>query len=298
MPMTERSIFANLNRDADGIATACYGPYTLKSAFQPILRETSEGIFSLEAIEGLVRVECDGALVSPADFFDLVPQDDRPMVDSLCRSLHILNAGHLNRPDAVLLVNSQPGLFQSAHAIRQEVDRMRLAAYEAALAPSSIACEIRDLPGDETDAAADLSGQLHDAGFLVAIDEYAAGDGDLARLARLAPDLLKFDPIWLQRFGRQPTAAALLRVIVAQLEREGIRPIVANIGEAWQMELCREIGMPLMQGYLLARPQLAPTSFGLDFPDPNDTAMAGSAALPNEAVAPTRSRRAFGRRTG
>ncbi|SOC45834.1 EAL domain-containing protein (putative c-di-GMP-specific phosphodiesterase class I) [Rhizobium subbaraonis] len=294
--MTERSIFANLNRDADGIATACYGPYTLKSAFQPILRETSEGMFSLEAIEGLVRVECDGALVAPADFLALVPQDDRPMVDSLCRSLHILNAGSLCKPDAVLLVNSQPGLFRSAHAIRQEIDRMRLAAHEAALAPSSIACEIRELPDDD-DAAAHLSRHLHDAGFLVAIDGYAAQDGDLARLARLAPDLLKFDPIWVQRFGRQPTAAALLRVIVAQLEREGIRPIVANIEEAWQMELCREIGMPLMQGYLLARPQLAPTSFGLDFPDPDETAMGGPATLPNEA-APTRGRRSFGRRTG
>lgn len=297
MPMTERSIFANLNREADGIATASYGPYTLKSAFQPILRETSEGIFSLEAIEGLVRVECDGALVAPADFLALVPQDDRAMVDSLCRSLHILNAGSLCKPHAVLLVNSQPGLYQSDHAIRQEIDRMRLAAHEAELAPSSIACEIRELPHDENGSAAHLSRHLHDAGFLVAIDGYAAQDGDLARLSRLAPDLLKFDPIWVQRFGRQPTAAALLRVIVAQLEREGIRPIVSSIEEAWQMELCREIGMPLMQGYLLARPQLAPTSFGLDFPGPEETPMGGPATLPNEAAA-TRGRRAFGRRAG
>ncbi len=292
--MIERSIFANISRDADGTTTARYGHYILQSALQPILRETSEGRLELEAVEGLVRASCEGALVPPADFFALVPEEDRPMVDSLCRSLHILNAGQIARKDLTLLVNSQPGLYRSPHAIRQEVDRMRLAAHEAGMTPARIACEIREWPDDDPDALTQFARQLHDANFLVAIDEYAATDDDIARLARLSPDLLKFDPIWVKRFAEGSAGSGLMRVVVARLEREGIRPIVTNIEEPWQAEFCREIGMPLMQGYLLARPQVAPTSFELDFPEEQAPPAPGHAA--HEARAYRASPR-FGRRT-
>lgn len=265
--MIERSIFANLSRDAGGTAAASYGRYVLHSALQPILRETAQGVLELEAIEGLVRIDCDGAPVAPVDFFALVDEADRAMVDSLCRSLHILNAGHMRRRDVTLLVNMQPGLFQSPHAMRQEVDRMRLAAHEAGLSPQRIACEIRERPEDDPQVLADFAMHLHEANFLVAIDEYAATDRDLDRLSRLKPDILKFDPVWVDRFAESSAGTALMRVVVAQIEREGVRPIVTNIEEPRQAELCREIGMPLMQGYLLARPQLVPTTLDLDFPD-------------------------------
>ncbi|MBD9373256.1 EAL domain-containing protein [Rhizobium sp. ARZ01] len=265
--MTERSIFANLIRNDDGNASAVHGPYLLQSALQPILRETGELGYELEAIEGLVRVSRDGMPIPSSDFFTLIDEEDRPMVDSLCRSLHILNTGLLGRKGVTLLVNSQPDLFDSPHAIRQEIDRMRLAAHEANLFPSSIACEIRELPGDDPDVLERFARQLHEAGFLVAIDEYAATDHDLNRLSRLRPDFLKFDPIWVHRFADNTAGVALMRVIVAQLEREGIRPIVPGVEDDAQVELCREIGMPLMQGYLLGRPQIVPTSLNLDFPE-------------------------------
>lgn len=264
--MIERSIFSNLTRDTDGNVSALHGPYLLQSALQPILRETSEGIFELEAIEGLVRASRDGVHIPPAELFSLIDEEDQPLVDSLCRSLHILNAGLLGRNDVTLLINSQPGLFTSSYAIRQEIDRMRLAAHEAGMAPARIACEIRERPGDDLEALARFAGQLHEAGFLVAIDEYSATDHDLDRLSRLRPDFLKFDPVWMQRFAGNSAGVALMRVIVAQLEREGVRAIVPSVEAAAQVELCREMGMPLMQGYLLGRPQIVPTSLNADFP--------------------------------
>lgn len=296
--MIERSIFSNFTRHTNGNFSALHGPYLLQSALQPILRETSEGVFELEAIEGLVRASCDGVPIPPTELFSLIDGEDQPLVDSLCRSLHILNAGLLGRSDVTLLINSQPGLFPSPHAIRQEIDRMRLAAHEAGMAPARIACEIRERPGDDLEAMTHFAKQLHKAGFLVAIDEYSATDHDLERLSRLRPDFLKFDPIWMQRFAGNSAGIALMRAIIAQLEREGIHPIVSSVEASAQVELCREMGMPLMQGYLLGRPQIVPTSLNVDFPTAGATARVATpvSRLAAPANRPLRIAPRFGRR--
>src|SRR5690606_32170838 len=111
-------------------------------------------------------------------------------VDGLCRSLHILNAGPLARPDTSLIVNIQAGLHLTAQAMRQEMERLRLAAHEAGIAPERIACEIRGHPRDVPEDIALLASRLHAAGFSVAIDEYTGEDRDLERLERLKPQFV------------------------------------------------------------------------------------------------------------
>ncbi|HUH48262.1 MAG TPA: EAL domain-containing protein [Mycoplana sp.] len=297
--MIERSIFSNFTSDTNGKISALHGPYLLQSAFQPILRETSEGVYELEAIEGLVRASRDGVHIPATELFSVIDEEDRPLVDSLCRSLHILNAGLLGRNDVTLLIKSQPGLFHSPYAIRLEIDRMRLAAHQAGLAPARIACEIRERPGDDLDGLVHFASQLHEAGFLVAIDEYSATDHNLVRLSRLQPDFLKFDPIWMQRFAGNSAGVALMRVMIAQLERGGTRPIVPGVEASAQVELCRELGMPLMQGYLLGWPQFVPTSPNRDFPTTaGDTARVATpvSRLAAPANRPPRTAPRFGRR--
>lgn len=265
--MTERSIFANLVRQADGAVSATYGPFLLQSALQPIFSEREDGVLRIEAFEGLIRASRDGIPCPPADFFDLVPEEERAVVDSLCRSLHILNTGALGRRDATLIANFHPGLFMTQQAIRQEVERLRLAAHEANLPPERIACEIRAHPQHEPEVPARFAARLHAAGFKVAIDDYSGDDRDLERLQRLHPDFVTFNGSWLRSFAGHSAGLALIRVVLGQFARAGIRAIMSGVEEPEQIELCRAVGMPLMQGYLLARPELAPTTFNLRFPD-------------------------------
>ncbi len=49
----------------------------------------------------------------------------------------------------------------------------------------------------------------------------------------------------------------------------GIQPIFEGLEELSQVELCQELGVPLMQGYVLARPEIAPTSFNRTYPNPS-----------------------------
>ena len=280
------SIFSNLVRQADGAFSARYGPYLLQSALQPIFSERDDGRLQIAVLKGLIRASAGGTPCSPTDFFNYVPEDERAAVDSLCRSLHILNAGALGRRDAALIVNFNGGLYMTPQAIRQEVERLRLAAHEAGLPPARIACEIREHPEDDPDALAHFAARLHEGGFSISIDDYTGEDHDLARLQSLQPQFVTFDTAWLETFAENSAGLALLRVVIGQFAQKGIRAIVTGIEAPEMITRCRDMGGPLMQGYLLARPELAPTSFNLTFPEVDDwsAAPSGEAAATSHAM--------------
>jgi hypothetical protein len=81
---------AHIVRRDDGTSTGVWGVYTIKSAFQPVFA-FSEGKLAIAAFEGLVRPFRDGAALSPYAFFRGIPPIDRFHVETLMRTLHLLN---------------------------------------------------------------------------------------------------------------------------------------------------------------------------------------------------------------
>jgi len=312
--MPPRSIFANLVRNENGGVSTVYGPFKLQSALQPIFRSTAETGLEIEAFEGLVRVSRDRQPVSPGEFFPLVPLTDIADIDSILRTIHILNTGRLNRSHARIFVKFHPGLFRAPHEMRQEVERIKLAGHEAGLGPDRIVCEISEKSGEsDDDVVVAFAGHMRAIGFRIAIDDYGAGDSDLARLKRIRPDYVKFDVSWVRDSLDNSAGFALLRVIVRQMLDDGIEPIFEGLEEIWQVDLCEELGVPLVQGYALARPELAPTTFNETFPENSSGSVpappprieaapaagnppTASSAAPHFRPSMPRPARAFGRR--
>lgn len=265
--MAPKSIFSNLSRATDGTWSTAYGSFTLKSALQPIFRRLSDRRLDIDSFEGLVRPYHHGELVSPIEFFSRVDQQDIEAIDSILRTIHILNTGFLDRSRARIFVNFHPGLFRAPGKMRQEVERMRLSAHEAGMSPDRIVCEISEKNAADTQLAADFAGHMHAMGFKVAIDDYGAGDSDIERVKLMKPDYVKFEAAWVREFMNNTAGAALLRVIVRQFLDDGIEPVFEALEERWHVDLCEELGVALMQGYALARPELAPTTFNARFPE-------------------------------
>nr|WP_246666938.1 EAL domain-containing protein [Agrobacterium sp. T29] len=222
----------------------------------------------------------NGEPVTPGEFFSLVAPEDIENIDSILRTIHILNTGRLNRSRARIFVNFHPGLFQTPAKMRQEVERMRLAAHEAGMTADRIVCEISEKKASDTQMVADFAYHMHDIGFRVALDDYGAGDSDIDRVKLIKPDYVKFEAGWVRDFMQNSAGAALLRVIVSQFRADGIEPVFEGLEAAWQVDLCEELGVLLMQGYVLAKPELAPTSFDTRFPE-----------LGSEYFAPSRAER-------
>ncbi len=265
--MPTRSIFSNLKREADGSWSTTYAPFVLRSALQPIFRRLTDGRLDIDSFEGLVRPYRGAQLLPPGQFFAQVRPDDIEAIDSILRTIHILNTGALNRSRARIFVNFHPGLFRTPDKMRQEVERMRLSAHEAGMSPERIVCEISDKNASDSRLVGDFAGHMRAIGFRVALDDYGAGDSDIERVKLVRPDYVKFEAAWVREFLRNSAGSALLRVIVRQFLDEGIEPVFEALEDEREIALCSELGVRLMQGYALARPELAPTGFNQQFPE-------------------------------
>lgn len=265
--MTPKSIFSNLVHEADGSWSTTYAPFTLRSALQPIFRRLPDGRFDIDSFEGLVRPYQGLDLVPPAQLFAQVRPGDIEAIDSILRTIHILNTGALERTRARIFVNFHPGLFRTPAKMRQEVERMRLSAHQAGMSADRIVCEIAENGASEASLLADFAGHMRAMGFRVALPGFVAGDTDIERVKLIKPDYVKFEAAWARDFMRNSAGAALLRVIVTQFENEGIEPIFEALEEEREISICKDLGVSLMQGYALARPEVAPTTFNHRFPE-------------------------------
>ncbi|WP_417425480.1 EAL domain-containing protein [Hoeflea sp.] len=301
-------------QDGRGFYTTSYGPFILRSAFQPIFSQNQDGQLTLEAFEALIRPSRDGQQISAAHFFSVVEPDDAVAVDSLCRELHILNMGKLGRKRARLFINFNPGLFDALTETDDEVDHMVDVAIRAGLRPGRIVCEITEQSSHNPAVLDRLVAGLRSRLFRIAVDDYGADDSDTQRVDDLKPDILKFDAAWVRRFTETNAGMGLLKLMVEQFIERGITVLFEGLEEDHQVEFCRQIGVQLMQGYALARPEIVPTSFNERFPDPfapeaaqamrkqisgapaRQSAIMPAGIIPNLVISPRRAA-TFGKRT-
>lgn len=298
MPRSVR--LAHVIRQADGSSVGVWGMYSLRTAFQPIFA-FRHGRLQAVAFEGLLRPLRDGAEVPPLDFFAAVPDEERGNVDSLARTLHLLNAGATLDPEALVFVNFGLGGHDEPDAADAALREMRLALHEAGVAPARIVCEITE-KASHSEALTSLVLALRRRGYLVAVDDYGAENSDMERIRSLNPDIVKFDAGWVRELMRSEAGFGLLREMVNQFSGMGIRTVFEGIEEGRQLELAERAGASMVQGYAVARPQLVPADFSA-FMGKSPAGQGQEAAVahpvPKEAARPSAgppAKRVFGRR--
>lgn len=298
--MSRSIALAHIVRHDDRTATGVWAGYTLMSAFQPIFAFRG-GKLDVAAFEGLIRPFRDGAGVSPAEFFNAIPAGDRMHVETLTRTLHLLNAGPFLPYPALLFVNFDPSVFAERKLTEAALRDMRLTLHEAGIDPGRIVCEVTEKRSTSEQALLAFVGALRDHGFRIAVDDYGAEESDMERVAALRPDIVKFDAQWIPRLMETRPGFALLRVMVQEFASRGIGIVFEGIEEHWQLDLAERAGADMVQGYVLARPELAPECF-TDFKPSVGTAYAAIAQAAGEGPdlptpgRPGGAQRTFGRR--
>ena len=281
-------------RQNDGTSTGVWGIYTLQSAFQPIFA-FSEGKLSVVAFEGLIRPFRDGESQSPMSFFNSCPAGDRLHIEALTRTLHLLNAGACLPQDASIFINFDPSVFTDRAIAENALRDMRLVLHEAGIDVRRVVCEVTEQKSASQETLHSFVGALRANGFRIAVDDYGADESDINRIKELKPDIVKFDAHWITQLMESGAGFALLTAMVTSFEQQGIRTVFEGIEEGWQLELAEKSGASMVQGFVVARPELAPTSFrafGKDMQPP----AAGAEAGTSSAAPPARPAKAFGRR--
>lgn len=95
--------------------------------------------------------------------------------------------------------------------------------------------------------------ELRAIGVRVAVDDCGAGFASLRHVALIGPEYLKLDAV-LCRDVREPVRAALTRALVSFAEETKATVVAEGIEFADDLSALRDLGVPLGQGYLLARP--------------------------------------------
>lgn len=91
-------------------------------------------------------------------------------------------------------------------------------------------------------------------GFGTALDDFGAGYAGLNLLARFQPDLIKIDMDLIRHIDMERAKAAIVASVSRLAADLGITVIAEGIETDAELRALRELGINLIQCYLLAKP--------------------------------------------
>lgn len=258
---------AHIVANEDGTSMGLWGPFSIRTAFQPIFR-FHEGKLSVTAFEALVRPFREGEPITLASFFAAIPAVDRLSVETLMRSIHILNAGACLPKDAEIFVNWDPSILVERSIAQSALHDMRIVLSQAGMHPRRVVCEVTEQVSGSQEALFSFVAALRKSGFRIAVDDYGSDDSDISRIRALSPDIVKFDGRWISRLMDTGPGFALLRTMANTFAEQRIETVFEGIEADWQLELAERAGATMVQGYVLAKPEVVPTTFSVFRPQP------------------------------
>ena len=130
--------------------------------------------------------------------------------------------------------------------------------------PHSIILEVteRALLEDPKRAEAQLLA-FRARGFRIALDDFGAGWSSLNQVHSLPLDMIKIDQELSRALANDPGARSLVGTIVSLAWQLGIDCTIEGVEDELQASTARALGIRLMQGYHLGRPQAAAQALAL-----------------------------------
>jgi EAL domain-containing protein (putative c-di-GMP-specific phosphodiesterase class I) len=248
-------------REENGSSSGSYGPFVLKTALQPIFGQSGDGRIILRGFEALLRLIRGSKSLPPSDFFSRVGSKEKLALDVLCRSLHLANASLEGAEAALLFLNINPSLYDQNRIVISQVDNLTRQVQESRFSPRQIVCEITEHRTSSSNLLTLLVETLRENGFKIAVDDFGADGSDSKRVALIQPDIIKFDAEWVIRLMGSEAGFASLKKTVSRFHQQGAAIVMEGLEKGWQVDLGWGAGADLLQGYALARPQIAPTDF-------------------------------------
>ncbi|MGV2129374.1 EAL domain-containing protein [Agrobacterium vitis] len=218
--------------------TAFDAPFSM--AFQPIVDMRDGAVFGYEA---LVR-GTDGAGINT---------HNRYAFDQSCRVKAIELAASLlpETSTAKLSINFMPNAVYEPRACI----RLTLKTAERVGFPlDRILFEFTENERIDTDHLLNILKTYRSIGFKTAIDDFGAGHAGLTLLAKFQPDIVKLDMELVRGIDQDRAKRIVLRHTLAMLTEFGILPLCEGVETKEELDVLKDMGVPYIQGYLLARP--------------------------------------------
>ena len=138
------------------------------------------------------------------------------------------------------------------------VDKLVAATERFQVPPEQIELEITEsLLFDDPDLCIELLQQLRSLGFTIAIDDFGTGYSSLQYLKLLPVDKLKVDRAFIKELETNPKDQVIISMVTDMAKALGFCTLAEGAESAPQVEILRQAGYDMVQGYYYARPMSA-----------------------------------------
>jgi diguanylate cyclase (GGDEF)-like protein len=221
--------------------------------FQPQLDLRTEAVVGVEALLRWERPE--EGLVPPARFLPIAEELGliRPIGQWVLRT-GMARAEGWRRAGVNfgrLSVNISFGQFRQKDLHRKVADILAATG----LPPELLELELTEsILAHDPEKAVQMVRELHDLGLALAIDDFGTGYSSLSYLRQFPVQLLKIDKSFTAGIGQDPSAEAIVRVIIGLARTLGLRTLAEGVETAEQAAFLREAGCDSAQGYYFCVP--------------------------------------------
>lgn len=223
--------------------------------YQPKIRLSSGAAVGFEA---LVRMRHPHhGLTFPDDF---IPKaENTGMIVPLTYRIFKLALGWLASLDAAD-AHSVAVNLSTRHLIELDLaDRLAAMCAEAGIAAERITLELTETSAMTDPAAAfDILTRLRIKGFKLSIDDFGTGYSSMQQLARLPFSEIKIDKSFVMSMHRSEESLKIVGSIINLGHSLGLTTVAEGVENEAALDLLRELGCELVQGYYFARPMEAP----------------------------------------
>ena len=225
----------------------------LHSLFQPIVSLSERRILGYEA---LTRGPSNSPLHSPLTLFAAARQTghlnelEMACRKNACRRFSELKLGGL------LFLNVSPDSLLDAH---HQPGRTLQLLQSYGIPPSQVVIELTEQsPTDDFNLLDTALHHYRAMGFSIALDDLGAGYSSLRLWSELRPDYVKIDRHFIDGIHQDAVKREFVGSILQMAKASRAKVIAEGIELAEEFAVLCEMGVDLLQGYLLCRPQEQP----------------------------------------
>lgn len=242
-----------------GALTTILNDGGLHSLFQPIVSLSQQRIIGYEALS---RGPSNSPLHSPLTLFAVARQAGRLSdLEIACRESACRRFSDRQLQGKLFLNVSPESLLEPSHPPGRTLELLQ----SFGIAPSRVVIELTEqTPTDDFQLLFNALHHYRAMGFSIALDDLGAGYSSLRLWSELRPDYVKIDRHFIDGIHLDPLKREFVGSIL-QIARTAKAQVIAE-GIELQEELLtlRDMGVDLLQGYLLGRPLEQPARGALD----------------------------------
>ncbi|MEA4912479.1 MAG: EAL domain-containing protein, partial [Oscillospiraceae bacterium] len=194
-------------------------------------------------------------LISPGEFISLFEKNgriyelDKYVWEASCRQVSAWRDKNY-APLTVSVNVSRIDLYDP-----QLVDHLVSLVQSYALAPERLHLEITESAYmDNPEQLIDVVCRLHDAGFVVEMDDFGSGYSSLNTLKDVPVDVLKLDVKFLSASISDARSSSILGSVIRMASAIDLRVIAEGVEDVMHAQLLHELGCRFMQGYYFSKP--------------------------------------------